>query len=98
MDIGIDRVDNIQYPDQTDEQNKPPGQQTDLSFTFRKLSVRLFIGYHSGAWYPLAKRFQCLVKGPAIRIPLENRPQLRIGIRPRKLRIYPITDQNLNTI
>ena len=98
MDVCIDRVYDIQKPDQADKQNQPPGQEPDLGPAFLKLTIRLLIGNHGCARNPPAELFQNPVKGLSVRILIEKRTQLGIGLCARKAKIDPVTDEHLNSI
>ena len=98
MDIGVDRIDNVQDSYEADKQNQPPSQQPNLGFAFLKLTVRLFIGYCNCPRYPPAKRFQRLIKSDSVGAFLQFRTQFRISVRSCKAGVNPVTDQNLNAI
>ena len=98
MDIGIDRVDDVQNPDQADQQDQPPGQHIDLGRALLHLTVCLLIGNRRGARHPLAKLLQRRVKGLPVRVCIQRRPQLRIGICASQLRIEPVAGQYLDAV
>ena len=98
MDIGIDRVDDIQDPDQPDKQDQAPGQHIDLGRTLLHLPVCLLVGYRGGSRHPLAELLQHHVKGLSIRIRVQRWPQLRICVRTGQLRGKPVTGQHLDAI
>ncbi len=98
MDIRIYGIDDIQYTDETDQQDQTPCKQLNLRAALRKLSVRFLIGHPCRSGNARAESVKRAVKCLPVRARTQDRAKLRIHIRAGQLRIEPVTHKHLQSV